>query len=69
MQYYAQIDDTDHYLLHDIFIISVITYSSNPSTYKLCVLVFKSSCKTGTFHALSNGTSKYFIRFLNNTSH
>ena len=56
MQNYAQIDDIDHYSLHNIFIISVITQSSNPSTYKLFVLVFNSSCKTGTFHAWSNGT-------------
>ena len=45
------------------FLITLIIKSSNPSTYKLFVLVFKSSCKTVTFHAWSNGTSKYFICF------
>ena len=58
MQIYAQIDDIDHCSLHNIFIILVITYTSNPSTYKLFVLVFNSSCKTGTLHSCSNGTSK-----------
>ena len=51
MQNYAQIGDSDHYSLHNKFIISVITLCSNPSTYKLLVLVFKSCCKTGTLHA------------------
>ena len=62
----AQIGHNDHYSLHNIFIISVITKSSNHSTYKLFILLFKSSCKTGTFHACSNGTSKYFNCFLTN---
>ena len=66
MQNYAQIGDIDHNSLQNIFITSVITLSSKPSTYKLFVLVFKSSCKTGTFHAWSNWTSKYFICFLTN---
>ena len=35
MQKYALIGDIDHYSLHNIFIISVITLSSKPSTYKL----------------------------------
>ena len=39
---------------------------NDPSTYKLFILVFKSSCKTGTFHACSNGKSKYFNCFLTN---
>ena len=39
MQNYAQIDNMDYYALHNNFIISVITYSSNPSTYKLFILV------------------------------
>ena len=34
MQNYAQIKNIDVYSLHNIFIISVITQSSNPSTYK-----------------------------------
>ena len=51
------------YSLRNIFIISVIQLSSNPSTYKLFILVFYCSCKIGTFHAWSNGTSKYLICF------
>ena len=35
MQNCAQIGDIDHYSLHNIIIISVITYTSNPSTNKL----------------------------------
>ena len=57
MQNNAQIGDIDHYTLHNKFIISVITNLLNPSTYKLFILVLKHSCKTGTFHAWSNGTS------------
>jgi len=34
MQNYAQIENIDFYSLHNIFIISVNTQSSNPSTYK-----------------------------------
>ena len=53
MQNYAQIENIYFYSLHNIYIISVITLSSNPSTYKLFILVFKSSYKTGTFHSCS----------------
>ena len=59
MQNYAdaQICDIDHYLIN-IFIISL--YVINES-FNIFVLVFKSSCKIGTFHAWSNGASNYFI--------
>ena len=52
MQNYAKIGDIDYtqYSLHNIFIISKITLLLNPSTNKLVILVFNSSCKIVTFH-------------------
>ena len=42
------------------------TYPSFRDNNLLFILVFNSSCKIRSFHAWSNGTSKYFICFLTN---
>jgi len=62
--YCAQIGDIDHYSLYNIPIISLKTESLNPSTYKLFILVFKSSCKIETLPCLD---IKLFHLFLNLT--